>query len=143
MLRQAVLDNLSPSGCLLSVGYISEYPHVKPDIDEEDQHSSEGSGAAEQSKSDLPPAHELFWQRQVIKRGNQTLYGDVWSGVRPSCYMLFETLAERQSLIPAETALSFVDGEGRVGNPNLSPPASQACQARRNPVQSWIMQAVQ
>ncbi len=41
VLRQAVLDNLSPSGCLLSVGYISEYPHVKPDIDEGDQHSSE------------------------------------------------------------------------------------------------------
>ena len=80
-LRQAVLDNLSPNGCLLSVGYISEYPHVRPDMDEADQHSSNGSGAPKQSNSDLPPAHELFWQRQVIKRGNQTLYGDVWSGV--------------------------------------------------------------
>ncbi len=80
-LRQAVLDNLSPNGCLLSVGYISEYPHVKSDVDDDGHQSSNGSSTAAQSKSDLPPAHELFWQRQVIKRGNQTLYGDVWSGV--------------------------------------------------------------
>ena len=88
-LRQAVLDNLSPNGCLLSVGYISEYPHVKPDIDEGEQHSSNGSSATGESSSDLPPAHELFWQRQVIKRGNQTLYGDVWSGVSASSFLTF------------------------------------------------------
>ena len=82
-LRQAVLDNLSPTGCLLSVGYISEYPHVKPDIDEEAQASSNSNSAPGQSASDVPPAHELFWKRQVIKRGEQTLYGDVWSGVSP------------------------------------------------------------
>ena len=78
-LREAVLDNLSPKGCLLSVGYISEYPHVKPDADE-DSHQPASSSSS--SSMDLPPAHELFWQRQVIKRGEQTLFGDVWSGVR-------------------------------------------------------------
>ena len=77
-LREAVLDNLSPKGCLLSVGYISEYPHVKPDADE-DNHQPASSSS---NSMDLPPAHELFWQRQVIKRGEQTLFGDVWSGVR-------------------------------------------------------------
>ena len=77
-LREAVLENLSPKGCLLSVGYISEYPHVKPDADE-DSHQPASSSS---NSMDLPPAHELFWQRQVVKRGEQTLFGDVWSGVR-------------------------------------------------------------
>ena len=54
-LREAVLDNLSPKGCLLSVGYISEYPHVKADADE-DSHQP----ASSSSNGDLPPAHELF-----------------------------------------------------------------------------------
>ena len=87
-LRKAVLENLSPDGCLLSVGYISEYPHIKPDIDEESSRSangnsssSNGSSSGSSSSGDLPPAHEFFWGRQVIKRGNQTLYGDVWAGV--------------------------------------------------------------
>ena len=78
-LREAVLDNLSPTGCLLSVGYISEYPHVKPDADEDSDQPASSSSSS--NSMDLPPAHELFWQRQVIKRGEQTLFGDVWSGV--------------------------------------------------------------
>ena len=77
-LREAVLDNLSPKGCLLSVGYISEYPHVKPDADE----GSHQPASSSSNSMDLPPAHEFFWQRRVIKRGEQTLFGDVWSGVR-------------------------------------------------------------
>ena len=68
-LRDAVLDNLSKHGRMLAVGYISEYPHVNPD-----DGKAEGSGG-------LPPAHELFWQRQRVQRGDQIIYGDVWAGV--------------------------------------------------------------
>ncbi|CAL8460543.1 g72 [Coccomyxa elongata] len=67
-LRDAVLDNLSEHGRMLVVGYISEYPHVKPDDGE-----AQGSGG-------LPPSRELFWQRQTVKIGGRTIYGDVWSG---------------------------------------------------------------
>jgi NADPH:quinone reductase-like Zn-dependent oxidoreductase len=68
-LRDAVLDNLSDHGRLLVVGYISEYPHARPD------------GWKAPSSKGLPPSHELFWKRQTVRRGSQTIYGDVWSGV--------------------------------------------------------------
>lgn len=84
-LRQAVLEQLSPNGRLLSVGYISEYPHVKSDADDDvvnSEPSTNGSSNSSISSStDIPPAHEFFWQRKVIKQGGQTLYGDVWAGV--------------------------------------------------------------
>lgn len=115
-LRQAVLDNLSHNGCLLSVGYISEYPHMRPDMDETDQHSSNSSGAPEQSSLDLPPAHELFWQRQVIKRGGQTLYGDVWSGVSDKL-RFFELLTGTAWYLPDLQFLevSYMSGEHEQG----------------------------
>lgn len=68
-LRDAVLDNLSKRGRMLVVGYISEYPHVKPD-----------DGEAE-GRRGLPPAQELFWQGKTVHIGDQTVYGNVWSGV--------------------------------------------------------------
>ena len=83
-LRQAVLEQLSPNGRMLSVGYISEYPHVKSDADDDvnSEPSTNGSSNSSISSSmNLPPAHEFFWQRKVIKRGGQSLYGDVWAGV--------------------------------------------------------------
>lgn len=69
-LRDAVLDNLAQNGRLLVVGYISEYPHVKPD-DNDNEQGSRG----------LPPSRDLFWQRQKIHLNGNTIYGDVWSGV--------------------------------------------------------------
>ncbi|KAK9842071.1 hypothetical protein WJX81_007136 [Elliptochloris bilobata] len=75
-LFRAALGNLSPSGRLLSVGYISEYPHVS-------QGSGESAGAPQPSEVEgwkLPPARELFWGRQKLQRGDQTVHGDVWAG---------------------------------------------------------------
>lgn len=61
---QTALDNLTPEGRLLQIGYISEYPH-NPDA------------ATESSKNDVV-ASELFWKSQTIKRGKQTIYGNAW-----------------------------------------------------------------
>lgn len=72
-LRDAVLDNLSSNGRLLVVGYISEYPHARPE------------GEKAPGSKGLPPSHVLFWKRQRVQRGNQTIFGDVWSGVSSSC----------------------------------------------------------
>jgi hypothetical protein len=80
-LRMAVFEQLSPNGRLLSVGYISEYPHVKSDADDDVNSEPSTNRSCNSSSTNLPPAHELFWQRKVIKRGGQTLYGDVWAGV--------------------------------------------------------------
>ena len=40
------------------------------------------SGAPAVEGWDLPPARELFWGRQKLQRGGQTVFGDVWAGVR-------------------------------------------------------------
>ncbi len=100
-LRDAVLDNLSEHGRMLVVGYISEYPHVKPD-----------DGEAQGSRG-LPPARELFWQRQTVMIGGRTIYGDVWSGVRCipstllSCLHLLMVVTEDCLLCPDATQICY------------------------------------
>ena len=58
-----------------------EYPHVARGGDG-------GADAQEQQPAVggwvLPPAQELFWGRQKLQRGGQTVFGDVWAGVRCS-----------------------------------------------------------
>ena len=48
----------------------------------------DGADAQEQQPAvagwELPPARELFWGRQKLQRGGQTVFGDVWAGVRCS-----------------------------------------------------------
>lgn len=48
----------------------------------------DGAVAREQQPAvdgwELPPARELFWGRQKLQRGGQTVFGDVWAGVRGS-----------------------------------------------------------
>jgi len=61
---QIALDNLAPEGRLLQVGYISEYPH-NPEAE------------VESAKNEVN-ASELFWNKQTIKRGKQTIYGNAW-----------------------------------------------------------------
>jgi NADPH-dependent curcumin reductase CurA len=68
---QIALDNLSPEGRLLQVGYISEYPHANSNEDDTDTEKTP------QKKNDLN-ASELFWQSQTIHRGKQTIYGNAW-----------------------------------------------------------------
>jgi NADPH-dependent curcumin reductase CurA len=75
-LLDAVLDNLAPRGRVLSVGYISSYPH---------NHQAAQNGDAEpgcRQRSvdgwDLPPPEEMFWKGQEVRRGEQVIYGSVW-----------------------------------------------------------------
>jgi len=61
---QIALDNLTPKGRLLQIGYISEYPH-NPDA------------KLESTKNELD-ASDLFWNSKTISRGEQTIYGNAW-----------------------------------------------------------------
>lgn len=61
---QTALECLAPKGRLLQIGYISEYPH-NPDA------------ASESSKNEVD-ASDLFWKKQTIQRGKQTIYGNAW-----------------------------------------------------------------
>lgn len=61
---QIALDNLTPKGRLLQIGYISEYPH-NPEA------------KAESSKNEVD-ASDLFWNSKTITRGQQTIYGNAW-----------------------------------------------------------------
>jgi len=62
MLKVA-LECLGPEGRLLQIGYISEYPHSDEDT--------------ESVNNDLNVA-ELFWKKQTIHKGKQTIYGNAW-----------------------------------------------------------------
>jgi len=63
MLKVA-LECLAPEGKLLQIGYISEYPHSDDDN-------------TENANADLNVA-DLFWKRQTITRGKQTIIGNAW-----------------------------------------------------------------
>lgn len=60
---QAALLNLHPQGRLLSIGYISQYPHAK---------SQEASAPIADG---LPSPENLFWKGMTVKRGGQVLMG--------------------------------------------------------------------
>jgi NADPH:quinone reductase-like Zn-dependent oxidoreductase len=62
MLKVA-LECLGPEGRLLQIGYISEYPHTDQDT--------------ESVNTNLNVA-ELFWKKQTVHRGKQTIYGNAW-----------------------------------------------------------------
>ena len=57
---------------------LQEYPHVA-------KGSEEGASAplpAELEGWELPSMRDLFWKQQKLQRGGQTVYGNVWAGVR-------------------------------------------------------------
>ena len=57
---------------------VQEYPHVA-------KGSGEGASApppAEVVGWELPSMRDLFWKQQKLQRGGQTVYGNVWAGVR-------------------------------------------------------------
>ena len=61
---QASLGALGPKGKLLQIGYISEYPH-NPEA------------AAETAAHGLDTSN-LFWKKETIARGDQTIIGNAW-----------------------------------------------------------------
>ena len=63
-LLKTALAALAPTGRLLQVGYISEYPH-NPDA------------GAESAKHGVDTA-SLFWKSETVQRGEQTIYGNAW-----------------------------------------------------------------
>jgi hypothetical protein len=80
-------------GCLLALSPLlespdhaivmawQEYPHVASAT--QDSNGARASGGAQAVEGwDLPPARELFWGRQKLQRDGQTVFGDVWAGVR-------------------------------------------------------------
>ena len=58
-------ETLAPGGRLLSVGYISQYPHVQ-------------SGPIETFNPSLPRPDELFWKGQTVVEDSKTAFGNVW-----------------------------------------------------------------
>ncbi|KAH7616945.1 hypothetical protein Ndes2526B_g09051 [Nannochloris sp. 'desiccata'] len=65
-----------PGGRLLPVGYISEYPHVKPDTRQKKEQE-------QQRGSDLPPSAELFWSGKYYKSPDgRVAHGKVWPSDR-------------------------------------------------------------
>ena len=61
---QISLDALSPTGRLLQIGYISEYPHNPNSVEESKMHELD--------------ACDLFWNSKTVQRGNQVIYGNAW-----------------------------------------------------------------
>ncbi|KAK9810466.1 hypothetical protein WJX72_011155 [[Myrmecia] bisecta] len=82
-LRQTVLDNLTPQGRMLCVGYISEYPHT------------DAAAGAASTSGNLPPAEELFWQQRTVQRGEQTIFGNVWPKDRAAMLQAKQRLFDR------------------------------------------------
>lgn len=58
-------ENLAPGGRLLSVGYISQYPHAH-------------SGPTKSFSDALPRPDELFWKGQTVMDDSKTAFGNVW-----------------------------------------------------------------
>ncbi|WPT16411.1 Prostaglandin reductase-3 [Picochlorum sp. SENEW3] len=58
-------ENLAPGGRLLSVGYISQYPHAH-------------SGPVQSFSDSLPRPDELFWKGQTVVDDSKTAFGNVW-----------------------------------------------------------------
>ena len=83
---QIALDNLSPEGRILQVGYISEYPHNNSNEDDTDTDTEITS----KKKNELN-ASELFWKSQTVHRGKQTIYGNAW----PKDYKLIAGCKDR------------------------------------------------
>ena len=84
-LRKTILPFLKPDGCMLCVGYISQYPHTSQhkqssangaSHDASNVHSDEGSLLAA-----MPPDHVLMWQGKTVEHGQQRVYGSVWPKV--------------------------------------------------------------
>lgn len=68
---ETALDCLAPEGRLLQIGYISEYPHADDAVADDD--------AEETEKADVGfDVAEIFWKRQTVRRGKQTIYGNAW-----------------------------------------------------------------
>ena len=68
-LQSIAWDSLLSGGQLLSVGYISEYPH-----------NNNNNKNKKEKKNGLPPSDELFWGGKTVTEDerNRTAYGNVW-----------------------------------------------------------------
>ena len=82
-LRKTILPFLKPDGCMLCVGYISQYPHTS-----QHQHSAANGASHDASHlkdgsllAAMPPDHELMWQAKTVEHGEQRVYGSVWPKV--------------------------------------------------------------
>lgn len=95
---QTALDNLSPEGRLLQIGYISEYPHNP-------------KAATESSKNDVD-ASEIFWKGQTIQRGKQTIYGNAW----PKDYSLLGKSKDRVLELFTDKKLKSLVDDTKVFN---------------------------
>lgn len=62
MLR-AALHNLHPQGRILTIGYISQYPHAK------------SKDASIPISDGLPSPEKLFWKGMTVEKGDQVLMG--------------------------------------------------------------------
>lgn len=60
------LEALTNNGILISMGYISQYPH-----------SPHSSSAALPIGDGLPSVQDLIWKGQTIHRGSQTIFGGI------------------------------------------------------------------
>ena len=73
-LQATAWDSLRPGGRLLSVGYISEYPHNN------NNNNIISPKKRKKKKNGLPPSDELFWGGKTVTEDerNRTAYGNVW-----------------------------------------------------------------
>ena len=95
---------LKDDGKVLSVGYISQYPHNEVPV----------SAAAGRSNEalDLPPSQDVFWKAMTLERGGKTLIGNVWpddAGDRQ------RALEEVVALVAAGELTCVVDSRRFVG----------------------------
>ncbi|GMH34365.1 hypothetical protein BSKO_02199 [Bryopsis sp. KO-2023] len=96
---KAALDNLAPKGKVLTIGYISQYPHA--DSEKASQPIAEG----------LPTPEDLFWKGMTVKRGEQTIMGTAMPKdptVIPKCReRVFELFREGSLRVWVDTSESF------------------------------------
>ncbi len=84
-LRKTILPFLKPDGCMLCVGYISQYPHTSQHRSDSANGGSHETSSSQQDDGSLlaamPPDHMLMWQAKTVEHGKQRVYGSVWPKV--------------------------------------------------------------
>lgn len=80
----AAWENLAPGGRLLTIGYISQYPHANSD------------GASKPIGEGLPTPQDLFWKGLTVEKDGKTIIGSVMPKVR--CWSFYSNGSRKQGV---------------------------------------------
>lgn len=106
-LRKTILPFLKPDGCMLCVGYISQYPHTSQHQNGAANGGHANGQSAHAGSSDdgsllaaMPPDHELMWKGKTVEHGQQRVYGSVWPKVSHCASDYFHAIIKQAGCAP-------------------------------------------